>query len=254
MLTAYLGAQIALIRAKRISKKAEARDAQEVKRLDNEGKPLDAMIMLSKNIEMVMETGRERDKAHQEEAREWRLTTNSMLEELVKQREQSARQQEDYRAMGDSRTKQLDHLITINENYAESVGAIQSVLTAIPPRLETIQNQGQTLRETQDMITSLGAAIAKQPDEIQKLLQPLQERMDKLDKDLIDLRSTMVTALNGMAEAAHKPVVVNNINPLPMPAPASLLEVPAKLDLLALEGDPTQPMLGGMPMRPDGLG
>lgn len=213
-------------------RRESAQQGQEAKRLDNEGKPLDAITLLAKSVESRTELERDRDMMHREDAKEWRSTINAVLERFVKQQE-----------IADVRTRQFDHMLTISRDQSESISAIQGALT------DSKSKQEPTLEEIKRDVKGIQQKIDQLPDENKKLLQTIKE---EFEKEWSAFEEKMVQAvIDQMTKQPHDvnvPITINN-PPSTLPEQTKPADATQKLGdtLPAVEADPTRPVAGGMP-------
>lgn len=176
---------------------------QESQRLTNEGKPLDAVSSLSVTVNKLIEQQRE-------ESRENRSTVNAMLDHMSKAAE-------DYRTLGDARTRQIDKQLGLTNDQAESISALQTGQDTLNRKIES---QGPTLEETHRIVKGMQEKIDQLPEENKKLLETF---LAKMEADWTTFKSEMVQSVVDAMIKQQAP-------------PATLPEPPAK------EADATGPM------------
>lgn len=168
------------------------RGSQETKRLENEGKPLDAAIILARSIDARTELERENSKA-------WQTTINAALAENRATHELMDRTQDN----AEIRTKQLEKLITEVKDQRETVTV----------EMEAIQGQGKQLEETKALLNKIAADLDKLPESMRERLkaelEDIRRRLDQLEKAVIALDVHVVKAL----DAVSAPPQVNQTQP-----------------------------------------
>jgi hypothetical protein len=185
-----------------------------------------------------------------------------MMAQLDAQRQQTDRFHDDYKSLGDDRTRQFAQQLTLLKSEAENSVVIRDVLTDAQKiakdsagKLEEIQKQGPTLQETHDMVEAMQKKIDQLPDENKKLLQ---EFLAKMEADWTTFKTEMVqSVVEAMIkqQPAPQPSTPHiEVNTTVNPPPTTLPEQP-KADatqklgdtLPAPDPDPTKPVAGGMP-------
>lgn len=223
---------------------------QENRRLDNEGKPLDAITVLAQSITDRTDLEREREKSHMAEVGQYQKTIEGALEMLSKQHD-------DYMTTVKTRTEQMDKNLEILVKHAEFLSTIQLATTNTQQiakeniaRLEAIQGHGARLEELKKSVGDVSDAVSKLPDEMQRQIKPLIERMDKIDADVRTLVADQ-EALRAQVLAA-----LSKMPPTTLPEPPKPIDATQKLNdtLPSAEADITRkvpPLFGnGLPTTP----
>lgn len=197
----YLGMRIALIETERrrthqVSVDTRAADAQKAQE-EKDRKMLDAVVSNNNILQSMFATFSESNKAQM-----------ALYERMQDQHEVE---------LG-LRTKNS----TMIASQGETLVVVGNKIEENRKQLDAIQKvQGPTLQETHDMVKDLQAKVAALPAEVQKMLQPLFDKMDadigqlksKMDADIIQLKTDMVKALSEIATrqtAAPSTITITN--------------------------------------------